>query len=137
MFPTIISSPFFESGTWSEMGADKGVDLPPVFRAEGIGFRFAAFRHRLFEGHRVERFTANAAANEIQGDDLVPGAFEKMLKFDGLLRADTPALTAAGTQAHVVLQCSAVVLVFIVQSRSRAVLDTRQATVAAIVHLKK
>jgi hypothetical protein len=118
------------------MGADQGVDFPPVFRAEGIDFRLAAFRHRLFEGHRVERFAANAAAHEIQGDDLVPGTFQKVLKFDGLLRADTPALTAAGAQAHVVPQCSAVVPVFIVQSRSRAVLNTSEAAVAAIVHLK-
>jgi hypothetical protein len=119
------------------MGTDQGVDLPPVFGAEGIDFPFAAFRHRLFEGHRVERFAANTAVHEIQGDDLVPGTFQKMLEFDGLLRADTPALTAAGTQAHVVPQCSVVVPVFMVQSRSRAVLDTRQATVAAIVYLKK
>jgi hypothetical protein len=59
-----------------------------------------------------------------------------MLKFDGLLRANTPALTAAGTQAHVVPQFSAVAPVFIVQSRSRTVLDTREAAVAAIVHSK-
>jgi hypothetical protein len=137
MFPTIISSPFFESGTRPEMGADQGVDLPPVFRAEGLDFPFAAFRHRLFERHRVERFAANITAQKIQGDDLVPGAFQKMLKFDGLLRADTPALPATGTQAHVVPQCSSVVLVFVVQSRSRAVLNTREAAVAAIVHLKK
>jgi len=119
------------------MGADQGVDFPPVFRAEGLDFPFAAFRHRLFEGHRVERFTANTAAHEIQIDDLVPGTFQKMLKFDGLLRADSPALTTAGTQAHIVPQCSAVIPVFIVQSRSRAVLNTREAAVAAIVHLKK
>jgi hypothetical protein len=136
MFPTIISSPFFASGTRPELGADQGVDLPPVFRAEGIDFPFAAFRHRLFEGRRVERFAANATAHEIQGDDLVPGAFQKMLKFDGLLRADTPALTAAGTQAHVVPQFSVVVPVLIVQSRSRTVLNTSEAAVAAIVHSK-
>lgn len=118
------------------MGADQGVDLPPVFRAEGIDLRLAAFRHRLFEGHRVERFAANTAAHEVQGDDLVPGAFQKMLKFDGLLRADTPALTAAGTQTHVVTQRSAVVPVFAAQGRSRAVLNTGKAAVTAIVHLK-
>jgi hypothetical protein len=137
MFPTIIPSPFFDSGTRPEMGANQGVDLPPVFRAEGLDFPFAAFRHRLFEGNRVERFAANITAQKIQGDDLVPSAFQKMLKFDGLLRAHAPALPAAGTQAHVVPQCSAVVLVFVVQSRSRAVLNTREAAVAAIVHLKK
>ena len=116
------------------MGADQGVDLPPVFRAGGIDFPFATFRHRLLEGHRIERFAANTATHEIQIDDLVPGTFQKMLKFDGLLRADSPALTTAGTQAHVVPQCPTVAKVFIVQSRSRAVLDTRQAAVAAIVH---
>jgi hypothetical protein len=78
------------------MGADQGVDFLPVFRAKWLDFPFAACRHRLFEGHRVERFAANAAAQKIQGDDLVPGAFQKMLKFDGPLRADTPALPAAG-----------------------------------------
>jgi hypothetical protein len=137
MFPTIISSPFFESGTRPEMGADQSVDLPPVFRAECLDFPLAAFRHRLFEGLREERFAANITAQKIQGDDLVPGAFQKMLKFDGLLRADTPALSAAGAQAHVVPQCSAVIPVFIVQGRSRAVLYTSEAAIAAIVHLEK
>ncbi len=46
------------------MGTDQGVDLPPVFGAEGIDFPFAAFRHRLFEGHRVERFAANTAVHD-------------------------------------------------------------------------
>ncbi len=118
------------------MGADQGVDLLPVPGTEGIDVAFAAFRYRLFKRHRVERFAANSAAHEIQGDDLIPGAFQQMLKFDGLLRANAPALTAAGAQTHVVPQRPTVVPVCVVQSRSRAVLNTRKAAVAAIVHLK-
>ena len=96
MFPTIISSPFFDSGARPEMGPEKGVNLLPVAGTEWIEQPFVPLRHCLLERKRVERFATNPAANEIKSDDIIPIAFQKMLKLDGLLRTDAPALTAAG-----------------------------------------
>ena len=59
-----------------------------------------------------------------------------MLKFDGLLGTDPPALTAAGALGHIVLERSPAVLIVKIQGRSRAIFDTGQATVAFIVYAK-
>ena len=59
-----------------------------------------------------------------------------MLKLNGLLWADPPALTAAGAFGHIVLKRSFAVLIVEIQGRGRTIFHTGQAAVAFIVYTK-
>jgi hypothetical protein len=59
-----------------------------------------------------------------------------MLKLDGTLRANPPALTAPGAFGHVVPERALIVLILMAQSRGRTILHTGQTTVAVIVYAK-
>jgi hypothetical protein len=62
--------------------------------------------------------------NQIQRNHVIPVTHQQVLKFDSLLGTDPPALAAARTLGHVVLQCSLFVLIAITQSRSRTIFHT-------------
>jgi hypothetical protein len=135
--PTIILSPLLAFGTGPEKSAYLGVYFTPVAGAKSAKLSALPLSERFFKRLRVERFAAYAAAHKVQGNDLVPRAFQKMLKLYGLLRTDTPALATAGAQGRVVPQGPARVPVLDVQSRCRAVFDTGETAVAAIIDSKK
>jgi hypothetical protein len=59
-----------------------------------------------------------------------------MLKLDGVLGTDPPALTAAGAFGHVVPKRPLFRLIAIVQSRSRTIFHTGQTTIAVFVYTK-
>jgi TRAP-type mannitol/chloroaromatic compound transport system permease large subunit len=59
-----------------------------------------------------------------------------MLKLDGFLWTDPPALTAAGTFGHIVLQGPSIVLIVIAQGRGRTIFHAGQTTVASIIYLE-
>lgn len=51
--------------------------LPPVFRAVGGDFTPAPFGDGLAEICGIERLSAHLATDEIEGGDILPGAFQK------------------------------------------------------------
>ena len=59
-----------------------------------------------------------------------------MLKLDGFLRTDAPALTASGAFGHIVLECAPIILVVKTQGRSRTVFHTCQTSVAVLIYSK-
>jgi hypothetical protein len=59
-----------------------------------------------------------------------------MLKLDGILRADTPALTAAGAFGHIVFECPLTVVILKTQCRCRAIFNASQTAIAALVNPK-
>ena len=62
----------------------------------------------LLIGRRIKWFVANPAPNQIQRDHIIPLPDQKMLKLDGFLRTDSPALTASGALGHIVLEGSSI-----------------------------
>jgi hypothetical protein len=59
-----------------------------------------------------------------------------MLKLNGFLGTNPPALAAAGTLGHVVPERSLIVTILIAQGRGRAILHTGQTTITFIIHSK-
>ena len=59
-----------------------------------------------------------------------------MLKLDGLLGTDSPALTASGAFGHIVLERAPIVLIVQTQGRSRTVFHTCQTAVAVLIYSK-
>jgi hypothetical protein len=57
-----------------------------------------------------------------------------MLKFDGILGANPPALTAASAFGHIVFKGSSVILVRKIQCRCRTIFHTGQTPVAFIIY---
>jgi hypothetical protein len=92
--------------------------------------------HFLLKIRRIEWFTAHPAPDQIHRDHIIPLADQKMLKFDGILRANPPALPAAGAFGHVVPKRTLIVLILIAQSRGRTIFHTRQTTIAIFVYTK-
>jgi hypothetical protein len=117
-----------------EVGLGQPVMLFLVSRTQWINFLGQAFLDRSAIVGRIQNFSANTATDQIERDDIIPGAFQKILKFDGFLGTYTPALSAAGAQGHVVPQCSLLGLIFKTQSAGRAILYAGQTTVALIVY---
>jgi hypothetical protein len=59
-----------------------------------------------------------------------------MLKLDGSLRADAPALTASSAFGHIVVECPSVVLIIKTQGRSRTIFHAGQTSVAVLIYSK-
>jgi hypothetical protein len=59
-----------------------------------------------------------------------------MLKLDGFLGTDSPALAASGAFGHIVLERSSIVPIVITQGRGRTIFHTGQTPVAFIVNSK-
>jgi len=59
-----------------------------------------------------------------------------VLKLDGRLRANPPALTASGAFGHIVFKGPSVILVSKIQRRSRTIFHTGQTPVAFFVYAK-
>jgi len=59
-----------------------------------------------------------------------------MLKLDGTLRTDSPALAAPGALGHIVFECSPALLISNTQGRSRTILHAGQTPVAFLVYAK-
>jgi hypothetical protein len=57
-----------------------------------------------------------------------------MLKFDGLLGANPPALAAAGAFGHIVFKGPSVILISKIQCRRRAIFHTGQTPVAVFIY---
>jgi hypothetical protein len=90
----------------------------------------------LFVQGRIKRLPAHLAKNQIQRDHIIPLPDQKMLKFDGLLGAYPPALTAPGAFGHIVLKCSFAVLIAEIQGRSRTIFHTGQTNVTVLIYSK-
>ena len=108
------------------MGGTQGFDLMVKFSCE-----------RVTEIHGIERFSAYCAANQIHGCDLVPITFKKMLKFNRLLGADSPALAASRTAGHAVKKLSLFTLIKVVQGACRAILNTGKTPITIVIYSKK
>jgi hypothetical protein len=59
-----------------------------------------------------------------------------MLKLDGFLRTDSPALTASGALGHIVAERSPIVPIGITQGRGRTIFHTGQTPVTVLVYPK-
>jgi len=59
-----------------------------------------------------------------------------MLKLDGFLRANPPALTATGAFGHIVFKGSSVILINKIQCRRWTIFHAGQAAVAVIIYTK-
>jgi hypothetical protein len=59
-----------------------------------------------------------------------------MLKLDGSLRADAPALTATGAFGHIVVECPSVVVIIKTQCRRRTIFHAGQTSVAVLIYAK-
>ncbi len=94
-------------------------------------------RQRVLEVMRVKWCATDYAWHQIHIRYFVPSSFEKSFKFDCLLGADSPAVSATGAKAHVMQEPSRCSLVGIIESARRAVLDARETPVAFFVDPKK
>jgi hypothetical protein len=92
--------------------------------AEWLTIGFHRSEHFLLVSLRIKRFAADLAPDNIHCDHIIPLPDQEMLKLNGLLRADPPALTAPGAFGHIVLERSPIIPVFIVQGRSRTIFNT-------------
>jgi hypothetical protein len=73
---------------------------------------------------------------EIKGDHIIPLPGQKVLKLDGTLRTDSPALAASGASGHIMFERSPAVLISNTQCRSRTILHAGQTPVAFSVYAK-
>jgi hypothetical protein len=85
----------------------------PVLRTEWFTVCIHLAYHFLLIVRRIKRFAAYLAPNQIQRDHIIPLPDQKMLKLDGFLRTDSPALTASGAFGHIVLERSSIVPIVI------------------------
>jgi hypothetical protein len=86
------------------MGLAQLVDFLPVPGTKRFNLSPAPICNRLLEIHSVKWFAANVAADKIECRNFLPGALQKILKFNRFLRTNAPALPAAGTQCQIVPQ---------------------------------
>jgi len=85
-----------------EMGFGQPGMLFLVSGTQRIDFLGQALLDRSAKVGRIQNFTANTAMNQIERDDIIPGAFQEVLKINGFLGTNAPALSAAGAQRNVV-----------------------------------
>jgi len=74
--------------------------------------------------------------NQIQRNHLIPLPRQKVLKLDGLLRADPPALTAAGAFGHIVFKGAPALPIIKIQRCCRTIFHAGQTPVAVFVYSK-
>ncbi len=82
-------------------------------RTEWLLVCFHGPEHFLLIVRRIERLAAYLAPNNIHRNHIIPLPDQQMLKLDGFLRTDPPALTTAGAFGHIVPQRSPIVLIII------------------------
>jgi hypothetical protein len=80
-----------------------------MLRTEWFSVCIRLADHFLLIEHRVKGFATYPAPNQIQCYHIIPLSDQKVLKLDGFLRTDSPALTAASAFGHIVLQGSSIV----------------------------
>jgi hypothetical protein len=107
-----------------------------MLRTERLADCICRANHFLLIDRRIKRFAAFPAPNQIQREHIIPQPDQKMLKLDGVLRTDPPALSAAGALGHIVTERSPIVPIGITQGRGRTIFHTGQAPVALIVDAK-
>jgi hypothetical protein len=64
----------------------------------------------------------------------LPG--QQVLKLDGVLRADPPALSAAGAFRHTVFKGPLILVIYKIQGRGGTIFHTGQTTVTIIINSK-
>jgi hypothetical protein len=74
--------------------------------------------------------------NQIKRDHVIPLPDQKMLKLNGILRANSPALAASGTFGHVVFKRAPVILIIKIQCRCRTIFHTGQTPVTVLIYSK-
>jgi hypothetical protein len=74
--------------------------------------------------------------NQIQRHNFIPLTDQQVLKLDGILRADPPALSAAGTFRHIMLEGPLILLINKIQSRGRTIFHAGQTPVTIIINSK-
>jgi hypothetical protein len=131
-----MGSPLVQALSGKCIGAFESVKFFLMPGAERFDVLLEALGQGLVEARCVERFAANPAMHQVEGYNRVPGTFQQMLEFDGILRTNAPTLAAARTQGHVVLQCALIAPVLVAQGGSRAILHTGQTSVALIIYTK-
>jgi hypothetical protein len=82
-----------------------------MLRTERLAVCIHLANHFLLISLRIKRFAAHLAPNQVQREHIIPQPDQKMLKLNGFLRTDSPALTAAGTFGHVMTECSPIALI--------------------------
>jgi len=117
-----------------EIGLGQPIMLFLVSRTQWFDFLSQVLLDRSTIVGRIQNFTANTATDKIERDDIIPGAFQEVLKFNGFLGTYAPALPAAGAQRHVMPQYSLLGSIFITQSAGRAILHAGQTAIALIVY---
>jgi hypothetical protein len=90
----------------------------------------------LLKSRRIKHFTAYPAIDQSKRNNLIPLADQQMLKLDGILGANPPALTATCAFGHIVFERPPAVLIDKIQGRSRAVFTARQTPITVIVNPK-
>jgi hypothetical protein len=106
-------------------------------RAEGFYRHPELFRDLFPEIGRIHGLAAYPALGQTQGHHLLPGRFQQVPEFHGLFRANPPALTASGAQAHVMHQDALAGMVPVIEGLVRTILDAGQATVTLPVHYER
>ena len=84
-------------------------------RAQVVYAFFKSFPQALAVILSIEGLVAYPAANKVQADNIIPFICQEVLKRDGILGADPPALTAPGAQGHIVQQLPLGPLVLVTQ----------------------
>jgi hypothetical protein len=72
--------------------------------------------------------------NQIKFNDFIPLAHQKMLKLDGLLGANPPALTATSAFGHIVFKNPSVILINKIQCRCRTIFHAGQTTITVLIY---
>ena len=84
-------------------------------RAQVVNAFLKGFPQVFAEILGIERLVAYPAANKVQADNIIPLICQEVLKRDGILGADPPALTASGAQGHVMEELPLMPLVLVTQ----------------------
>ena len=84
-------------------------------RAQVVYAFFKSFPQALAVILSIERLVAYPAVNKVQADNIVPFICQEVLKRNGILGADPPALTAPGAQGHVMEELPLRPLVLVTQ----------------------
>ena len=108
----------------------------PMFRTERFLSRMQLAFHFLAVCRRIKRFPAHTTANQIKRNHLVPLPDQKVLKLNGFLRTDSPALSASGAFSHIMFKRPATVAISKTQCRCRAVFHAGQTPVTVLVNYK-